>query len=136
MSIPTTDNTELFLGGSGQETVPQNVIVKGTTWSLYKAGGRLYIQEYGSAYQYRFTFVVNKFTLSRATDLSGVFYTDRFWLWYTDMSNALTLKEIEPFTGLPPTTHVTKSIASDILDMSVYVEESSPIKVVAIYSYI
>jgi hypothetical protein len=135
MSIPVTDNTELFQGGSGSESFPHNVIVKGSTWSLYKSGGRLYLKEYEGSFVYRFDFVVNKFSVSRALDLGGVFYADRFWLWYTDVNNNLTLLEIEPFSGVSPIVHVTKNIASSVVDVSVYVQEEKPIRVFTVYSY-
>jgi hypothetical protein len=135
LSVPTTDNTEIFLGGSGIESIPQNIIVKGSTWFLYKAIGRLYMREYGGSYIYRFNFVVNKFIISQAINPSRLYYTDRFWLWYTDVSSNLTLLEVEPFSGAVPVIHVTKSISSNILNMSIYVEENKPIRVLTLYSY-
>ena len=135
MSIPSTDNTEYFLGGSGQETVPQSVIVKGSTWNLYKAGGRLYLSEYGVARTYRFEMVVNKFFVSPALSIGGALNTNRFWLWYTDVSNSLILLETEPFSGADPVIQVTKSIASNILNMSICVQENMPIRILTLYSY-
>jgi hypothetical protein len=135
VSIPSTDNTEYFLGGSGQETVPQSVIVKSSTWNLYKAGGRLYLSEYGVARTYRFGMVVNKFFVSPALSLGGTLNTNRFWLWYTDVSNNLTLLEMEPFSGADPVIQVTKSIAANILNMSIHVQENEPIRILTLYFY-
>ena len=133
MSTPVADNVELFQGGSGSETYPQNIIVKSSTWSVFKSGGKLLIKEYGESYASYLRLSVTSYSLSNARKTDGSFYDDRFWVWYVDTLKNLTLLEIEPFSSLSPTIHLTKAITSNVSSVNAYLQENDVIRVTVLY---
>ena len=133
MSIPLADSTvEYPVSSTGTESFPQNVIVKGSLWTLQLSFGRFIFKEYNGYFTILSTPIVNKYLLTPALKADRTINSDRFWVWIIDYSSNLTLYEIEPFPLSSPVITYTKSITTNVNNVSCFVRENDAVRVIVL----
>lgn len=122
MSIPVDLRQEIPSSSIGNESRPQDIIVKGSMWTVTYSSGRLVLKEFeGSLFRIKGVELSSKFVLTPAKKNDGTLYDDRFWMWILVTDKSVKLYEIEPFTNDNPIIHKSISLFTDLknIDFSV-----------------
>jgi PKD repeat protein len=134
MSLPLNDRQEYVVSSIGIEFKPQSVIVKGSLWTLQSVYSRLLLKDY-QGYNTVIEILAREYVLTPALNTDLSINTNLFWLWVVNDSNQLCLYEVEPFASAPPSITCLKSnIASNAVNVSVFVQAQDTVRIVVLYN--
>jgi hypothetical protein len=115
MSIPVSVEQEISVSSIGNESRPQDIIVKGSMWTVAYSSGRLILKEFeGQLFRINNVELSKQFILTSAKKIDGSLYNDRFWIWLLLNDNSIKLYEIEPLSNDMPIIHRSISLFTDL----------------------
>jgi PKD repeat protein len=135
MSLPSSDRVEYPVSSIGIETFPQSIVVKGTLWMLHIGYGRIIIKEYGGQTNVIDTFNLKAYKLTAALKNDLSVDSDRFWVWIIDLSDVLSLYELEPYVNAKPVITYSKlNLDTNVSNADVYVSANDSLRVITLYT--
>ncbi len=134
MSLPSEDRVENAVNSIGIETYPENVIVKGSLWTLNLIYGRFLLKDYGGN-SFILDIITKAYNVTLALNDDRTINPDKFWLWSVSLTGVLSLYEVEPFTNSAPTITLLKdTLDTDVVSVSVYVQANDAVRIIILNS--
>jgi PKD repeat protein len=128
MSLPINEREEYPVSSRGTEEQPQNVVVKGSLWTLQRSYSSFIIQEYNGYTAAISSLNAANYLLTPALKSDLTLDTDRFWVWVISYAGILSLYEIEPYpTAVPVITYSKLGLASNVVSVSTHIRDSEAI---------